>query len=140
MAYTEQQWWLVLAQLLNKGDLTTFWATYATYLKERNIISTARQILYNAALQTFMRLQGKWIAAEELNTEGWYWYYEKPNLNPIEVLYSDVKEEYYCVFSQANSLTWCKELPGKFMVIPEPEGDLNEPTRPNSVDVPRNNV
>jgi len=126
MARTEQEWWLALAQLLNKGDLTSFWAAYATYLKERNIISTARQILYNAALQTFMRLQGKWIPAEELNAEGWYWYNAPgQDLAVLEILYSDVKEQYYCIFTKEDSLTWCNELKGLFKLVPEPEFEID---------------
>ena len=56
---TEKQWWDHLDALSQKDSMEEFWYTYAAYLRDRNIYSRARQILYDSAVKTVRELRGE---------------------------------------------------------------------------------
>lgn len=56
MAKMEQPNWAALNKLINSGNLAEFWETYANYLEQTGLISTARTTIHRAARATALTL------------------------------------------------------------------------------------
>lgn len=56
----EREAWQGLLKLAQQQRVRDFWAAYAQYLKDNNVVSAARQVLYSMARLTVLDYERSW--------------------------------------------------------------------------------